>query len=230
AGCSDEELGALLDLDIFADPTRMHLQDVTKGLTEEMRRDISRSAAKYEEQLIFGRRIYDARKAGNEALAEQIKKEAEALGIKPFEAYKPLTKSEIEALNARIDGLVKQLETASPEQAKKIIEEVGQSQGQILAEGGGGYATGGGVRVNVTERPEDIAKMPPTHNPGVLWPEQRYTAILAEGPHLDHAAAELAVQGEKPEFYAAAVKNIGKHGNRVTTVLGPEIMAANKLE
>ena len=51
AGCTNEELEKLLDLDVFADPSRMHLQDVTKGLTDEMRRNISKSAAKYEEQL-----------------------------------------------------------------------------------------------------------------------------------------------------------------------------------
>jgi hypothetical protein len=224
AGCDSSELEKLLDLDVFADPSRMHLQDVTKGLTDEMRRDISRSAAKYEEQLIFARRIYDARKAGNDVLAEQITKEAEALGIKPFEGYKPLTKGEIDALQGRLDNLVKKLETASEAEKKQIIEEVGQTQGQILAEGGGGYATGGGVRLNVTERPMDIAKMPKVLTP--RWPEVRYTAILAEGTHMDSAIQKLALEGTTPEAYAAAVKNIGKHGNRMVEVLGADVAHA----
>jgi hypothetical protein len=224
AGCDSSELEKFLDLDVFADPSRMHLQDVTKGLSDEVRRDISRSAAKYEEQLIFGRRIYDARQAGNEALAQQITKDAEALGIKPFEGYKPLTKGEIEALNSRLDGLIKKLETASEAEKKQIIEEVGQTQGQILAEGGGGYATGGGVRLNVTERPMDLAKMPKTLTP--RWPEVRYTAILAEGTHMDAAVSKLAIEGSTPEAYAAAVKNIGKHGERMTSVLGADVAKA----
>ncbi len=228
AGCSNEELGKLLDLDVFADPSRMHLQDVTKGLSDEVRRDISKSAAKYEEQLIFAKRLFDAKAAGNDALVAQIKADAEALGIKPFEGYKPLGKGEIEALNTRIDGLCKKLETASEAEKKQIIEEVGQSQGQVLAEGGGGYATGGGVRVNVTERPIDLPNMPKTLTP--RWPEVRYTAILAEGPHLDKAAGELAAAAVGPEAYADAIKALGKHGNRVTGVLGAEFMQANQLE
>jgi hypothetical protein len=227
AGCKSDDLEKLLDLDVFADPSRMHLQDVTKGLTDDVRRDISKSAAKYEEQLIFGRRIYDARQAGNEALAQQISKEADGLGIKPFEGYKPLSKGEIDALQGRLDGLVKQVETAGEAEKKKLIEEIGQTQGQILAEGKGGYATGGGVRLNVTERPIDKLKMPGVVTP--RWPEVRYTAILAEGPHMDSAIGKLAAEGSTPEKYAAAIKNIGKHGERMTSVLGADVAAPNTL-
>jgi hypothetical protein len=232
AGCDSSELDKLLDLEVMADPTRMHLQDVVEGMTEETRRDISRAAARYEEQMIYARRIYKARAAGNEKAAQEAIKEAETLGIKPFEGYRPLSSSEITALNRKLDGLVEKLKTATEAEKKQLIEEIGQTQAQILSDNPFAYSTGGGIRLNVTERPEDIAKMPTVLTPTgkEIWPEMRYTAILAEGPHMDEAAAHLALSGQTPKEYVDAIKNIGKHGQRVTKSLGADVVESTMLD
>ena len=229
AGIGVDELDHVLNAEVFVDPSRMHLQDVVKGLPDDVRREISRQAARYEEQMVFGRRLFEA--ADDEAKAA-IRKEAEALGITPWEGYKPASPADIATKQKQIDGWIKELESTTDSAAKKdLVDKVGKNQGEILAAGEGGYATGGGVRVNVTDRPIDADRLPiKTKTP--LYPEQRYTAILAEGPHLDRAVSSLAKPGATAEEAVQAIRNIGKHGERVTQLVGGDVapLAAGKGE
>ena len=78
------------------------------------------------------------------------------------------------------------------------------------------------MRVNVTERPGDADRLPvKVQTP--LFTEQRYTAILAEGPHLDRAVASLTKPGATAEEAVQAIRNIGKHGERVTQLVGGDV-------
>ena len=52
-----------------------------------------------------------------------------------------------------------------------------------------------------------------------MWPDEWYTAILAELPLLDHSAMALKTPKDAAEI-GAAVRDIGKHGDRLVQVLG----------
>ena len=47
---------------------------------------------------------------------------------------------------------------------------------------------------------------------GLTWPAQRYTAILGEGTHLDHALAGIRLSGGDPADLINSFKSFGKHG------------------
>jgi hypothetical protein len=238
AGIKNNELGRLLDADMFVDPARIHLHTVTQGLTPETVARIEKEATRFEEQLIFGRRLWEARQAGDAALEAEVRAEARALGIqKVWEGYKPMSADQIAARQRDIDLWVKELETATDEAHKEgLIQKIGRNQAEILAEGKGGYATHGGVHVNVTTRAGDFDKMPEAYRralgervaAGRLYTTERYTAILAEGPHLDRAVREIgaAVKGgaEHVAELADAIKDFGKHGERVANLLGADVV------
>ena len=84
AGIGVDELDHVLNAEIFVDPSRMHLQDVAKGLAADTRAALSKKAALYEEQMVFGRRLFEAT---DEEAKAAVRKEAEALGITPWEGY-----------------------------------------------------------------------------------------------------------------------------------------------
>jgi hypothetical protein len=158
--------------------------------------------------------------------------------VKINEAYKPLTAAEISALERRMDGWAKQLEAlgegGSEAERKRLIEQIGRAQAEALASNPNMYGTGGSIRSWVTERmdPEKGIRdreviLDALGNPqvrgGLTWPAQRYTAILGEGTHLDHALRTIRSSGGDPAKLMNAFKSFGKHGERVTQILGRDI-------
>lgn len=236
AGIDRKQLEKILDADAAVDPTRMHLHDVAPGISAETHAMIDREAARHQEALIYSRRFHDA--GGDVAIQEQVRREAAANGVKINEAYKPLTAAEISALERRMDGWAKQLEAlgegGSEAERKRLIEQIGRAQAEALASNPNMYGTGGSIRSWVTERmdPEKGIRdreviLDALGNPqvrgGLTWPAQRYTAILGEGTHLDHALAGIRRTGGDPGDLMNALKSFGKHGERVTQILGRDV-------
>src|SRR5215218_2839960 len=236
AGIDRKQLEKILDADAAVDPTRMHLHDVAPGISPETHAMIDREAARHQEALIYSRRFHDA--GGDVALQEQVRREAAANGVKINEAYKPLSPAEISALERRMDGWAKQLEAlgegGSEAERQRLIEQIGRAQAEALASNPNMYGTGGSIRSWVTERmdPEKGIRdreviLDALGNPqvrgGLTWPAQRYTAILGEGTHLDHALAGIRSSGGDPAALMNAFKSFGKHGERVTQILGRDV-------
>jgi hypothetical protein len=222
AGIGSDELGKVLDAAFMVDPTRMHLQDVMKhGVSDKARAELARGQALFDEQLVYGRRIHDAKEAGDAAGAEKILADARARGIDPME-FKPLSERQRQALELQVDSMMKQLDTTADEAAKKdLIMRIHQAQAMINASTPDAYMMAGGVALNVSMRDVDKAKMPAMT--GVPGATERYGAALDETIFLDEARRTIA----SAEFGAAdlakkiadEVKNLGKHGERMAKQL-----------
>lgn len=218
AGCSPDELRGLLHGDVFIDPTRMLLHATESGLTPAMRATLAREAREYQEGLMNGRRLYLARQHGDDALVKALEEEMASRGVTPLE-WKPLSESEISKLAADIDTEMALLEKAIEEGEKaRLIRSIAQKEATIKASEEGAYATSGGIWRWVFERPGDKGKFGKKALME-MWPDERYTAILAELPSLDHSAAALKYPKDVGEL-AGALRDLGKHGGRLTEVLG----------
>lgn len=221
SGTTPDNLGKLLYTDLFTDPRRMHLLD---ELPEGIRKAIAKEAATYERDLIWNQRLYQALEAGEESLAIEIRDQMKALGVKEVK-FTPMDKLDIHTLNNEIDGLHKKFadalasrDTAAQE---KLAREIGEKQALINAAEGGGYFSGGGVRKFVSEREEfaGFTKAELAEEARRLLPEQKFTAVLDQLPKLDEVANKL-LNALSPDDVAAALKGIGKYGERLTEMAG----------
>ncbi|HZB74821.1 MAG TPA: hypothetical protein VE526_01260 [Solirubrobacteraceae bacterium] len=226
AGVGTDELGKVLDAAFMVDPTRMHLQDVAKhGVSDKVRAELARGQAKVDEQVLYGRRLYDAKQAGDAAGAEKVLAEARARGIDPME-FKPLSENQRKALELQVDGMMKQLDQATEEAVKKdLIMRIHQAQAMINASTPDAYMMAGGVALNVSKRDIDAAKMP-AMAPGAPGAVERYGAALDETIFLDEArrvisTAEMGAV-DLAKKIADEVKNIGKHGERMAKQLADD--------
>jgi hypothetical protein len=226
AGIGTDELGKVLDAAFMVDPTRMHLQDVARhGVSDKVRAELARGQARFDEQVLYGRRVYDAKQAGDAAGAEKVLAEARARGIDPME-FKPLSDNQRKALELQVDGMMKQLDQATEEAVKKdLIMRIHQAQAMINASTPDAYMMAGGVALNVSKRDIDAAKMP-AMAPGAPGAADRYGAALDETIFLDEArrvisGADMGAT-DLAKKIADEVKNIGKHGERMAKQLADD--------
>jgi hypothetical protein len=227
-GTSPDGLEFSILADFFTDPTRLHLYD---KLSPALRTEISSRAEKVAEATIFAKTLNDAEKAGNKALADDLRAQMKALGIKEV-PFKPLVGADRSTLYTKIDDLHGQLEKAieANDQAaqKRLVEEIGDTQGLINAAEGGGYFSGGGTKALVSLK-EGLAK-------GAidLLPEQKYTALLDQLPKLYGECNNLLRAGMVAgEDTVAAIKGIAKYGERFSKLaseMGVAGQEAAKLE
>ena len=221
-GVSADDLSRLLYTDLFTDPRRMHLYDLIDDAA--LREQVARRAAGFEEELIWNRRLHEAVETGDDAMASSIREQMEQLGVRQT-TYTPLTAEEIQRLSGEIDNLHGQLQRAAragdtAEQAR-LAEQIARKQAMINAAEGGGYFSGGGVRRSVSEREEFPGFTPAeaaTEARRVL-PAQQFTHVLDQLPKLDEAVRMLA-RAERPDQIAAALKGVGKYGQRLSEVVG----------
>jgi hypothetical protein len=225
-GVGKDELKNMLDATIFVDPFRAHLYDVAKGLTDADRGAIAASQAGLEKRLIFGARLTEAQAKGDEKLAKQIIDEAAGHGVSDLKAFKPLTEAEQSALAREIDGLVKELQTTTdPARKAALTKSIGEKQAMINASHPEAYL-GGGVRIQVTGRAEDVKKFENLFpgagklGPGTESAAQRLIAVLSEGKFFDEAIATLRKPAADTIEVAGALKDLGKHGARACEVAG----------
>jgi len=217
-GASDQELKSMLDATVFVDPLRSHLADAVKDLAPEVRAQITKRSSEYEKQLIWAQRLQAAESHGKEAV-ERVMQEARDAGVTPWKGYKPLSVAEQAALAKDIDGLMAKLKAAGGKDTG-IIEEISRKQAQINAANPEAYL-GGGVRFWVTGRPGDIEEFAKA---GIKIADeatvhQRIIAALSEGKFMDEAIATIRKGGATAEEIGAALKDLGKHGDRMAKVL-----------
>lgn len=229
-GVGRDKLEFMLDADAAVNPARMHLQDVAKGLSPQTYAAIEREAARHQETLVANRRWYDAVQAGDKPLQEKLAKEAGERGVTIDKSWAPLTAEQVAGAERRMDKWAQQLADleksgATEAQKQALIQDIGRTQAEVLATNPNMYATGGAIRQNVSTRPRDKEKIEEAL--GVKFdkppfPASRYTAILGEGPFLDKAIAAIR-SSEKVQDIVKALKDFGKHGERVTQALGRDI-------
>ena len=218
-GTNESEAKLLLDFEVFVDPTRAHLQDVVAGLSADVRAEINARMATFEKQMIFGARLSEA-KAEGEAAMEAVRAEAKSMGVTPFEGFVKLSAAEQTKLAQQIDTMVTKLGSVTDAgERAKLVEQISRSQAMINASHPDAYV-GGGVRLWVTERPMDQAAFATA---GVqlktgLGDSQRVVAALSEGRWMQKAIGSLG-KASDAETAALALRNLGKHGERVTSVL-----------
>jgi hypothetical protein len=216
---------------MFTDPRRLHLYDV---LPQAARESLSKKQAAFQIQLIYNRRLYQAgwgtaeKGSIQEAQAITIRAQMTALGIKEA-PFKPLSQAQIAILNNEIEHLHKQLNKALASGGEvtqtKLIEDIAQRQAMINASEGGGYIGSGQVRRMVSERPGE--KIPPLKENLPTLTAERVTAVLDELAALDKDYLKLVKQASRlakesavdPPKLVAALKDIGKHGDRLVKVV-----------
>lgn len=216
---------SLLDAEVFVDPFRSHLIDIMKDVAPAVRERLSAKMAGWERQMVYGARYKEALKVSREA-GEKVLKEAESLGIKPFLEFEPLSPSEQKRIAGLIDGWMGELKAGTGD-AEELIERISKAQAQINASHADAYV-GGGVRVWVTGREEDVAKLAAAIgiDPDVLRSAtvaQRVIAALTESKWLEASVRRLAAPPKGTEDLgklAKAVSDIGKHGGRAAQQLG----------
>lgn len=216
-------LDKMLYIGLFTDPTRMHMFDKFP----ELAADLSKSAASFEEQLIWSAERARLAKS-NPARAERVLAQMQELGIKPIENFEALSEKAADVLSAdqdRLMGEIKALlekEPADLAAAKPKMQELAQTQAQINVHERGGYFSGGGVRRFVTEDP----KAPfPGYEPGsapAKQGSQEYMAATDQVAKLREALekvhnVDLASPNAMIEL-PGSIKSVAKYGNRFTQV------------
>jgi len=236
-GVRRDRLEFLLDADAAVNPSRMHLQDLVKGISEAAHEAILQVSAKHQEKLIFARRWHDAVEARDQHLMRQLDELAAATGIGDIpKTWKPMSPQEIAGLERAIDewaGQLAKLEKRGGEEAAKrgYIEKIGAAQAEVLANNPNMYLDAGNIKTLVTRRPIDASKIEAALGAldaeslarlGTVFPQERYLKILGEGPHIDHAFRGIR-QGENAQKIAEALKAFAKHGQRVLDTIGADV-------
>jgi hypothetical protein len=80
-GVKRDRLEFLLDADVAVNPSRMHLQDLVKGISDETHQAILATSARHQEKLVFARRWHDAVEANDQYLMKQLEELASSAGI-----------------------------------------------------------------------------------------------------------------------------------------------------
>jgi hypothetical protein len=214
----------LLDAEIFVDPFRAHLIDIMKDIAPAVRERISAKMGEWERRMVYGAKYKTALKESQQA-ADKVLKEAESLNIKPFMEFEPLSANEQKRVAGLIDGWMGKLRSGEGD-PDELIEMISKAQASIGASHADMYV-GGGVRVWVTGRDEDVAKLAAAigMDPEVLKSAasaQRVIAALTEAKWFEAAAKRLHAPSATDDLAKLAkdVSNIGKHGGRAAQQLG----------
>jgi hypothetical protein len=234
-GVGKKEMEELLDASILIDPTRSHLYDMAKGLSEADRSAIEATQTGLEMRLMFGVRLFKANANGELELADKIIAQAKAHGIDGLRPFEPLSDAKQLATAREIDGILKELQASTdPARNKDLVKKIGEAQAQINASNKETYL-GGGVRIHVTTRVDvekgiDDAKKLGTEFPtGRMTPTaaQRVMAALNEGKFFDKAIRTMKDPAATISDVADALKDLGKHGQRACEVAGGRGGTAN---
>lgn len=228
-GVPPERMGNLLYMDLFTDPRRMHLYDLIPD--SAIRERIAREAAGFERELIMNRRLYDARRAGNQELVDSILFEMRSPPTVREVGYTPMTPDEIRHASRELDELHAAFRAAEGNAARQgeLATEIARKQAMINASERGGYFSGGGVRTSVSERENfpGFTEAERATEARRMLPEQEFTHVLDQMPKMDQAIGEFRrVAGRdpmNPTDLARALKGVGKYGERFTEVVGSRL-------
>ena len=223
-GTNSKKAKVLLDAEIFVDPTRAHLIDIINSpeITQEVRDQISARMHQFETRAHWSAQYARAKGVSDEA-AQKVIADARSFGVDESmidKGFKLWSSAQQKAASKEIDGLMATVaETKDP----KLIEEIAQKQAFINASHSDAYV-GGGVRVWVTGREEDAAKLAEALGTTAdkltaVTAKQRIMAVVSEGKWLDAAVQTLSQGSADLKSLTRAITNAGKHGQRAATVL-----------
>jgi len=228
SGVGPDEIEDLLYASFFSDPRRMHLYAT---LSPELASRLTSKRAAFEMELIWSRRISLAEGSMKQSLIDQ----ANRLGVN-WTHFRDLSFKDLQLLKRDVDGLYQALGSAKDvAEQTKLIDAIAEKQALINATEGGGYFSGGGVQRWVSERdqfpsykPEEPKAWTPAHDLGNVMDQfakldETYSHLQ---PLLQEAQASL-----KAADVAAALKSVGKYGDRLTSgaksSLGVELTAGS---
>ncbi len=233
-GAPRENLSRLLYTDLFTDPRRMHLYDLIPDAS--LRERIAAEAAGFEREVIWNRRLYDALQANDRSLAATIREQMRQLGVREV-GYTPINAEEIHRMSVRIDSLHQELDAArrvgDTARQGELATEIARNQALINAAEGGGYFSGGGVRRSVSQASGEFEGFPGFTQAEIatearrMLPTQDFMHVLDQLPKLDEEIRSLrrlaGMEVIPPDRLSAALKGIGKYGERLTEVAGPNL-------
>jgi hypothetical protein len=217
AGSSAGEIERLLDAGIMTDPTRMHIYDLLDEGASVLRETVGERVLKLEEELVFARRLHEAR--GDAVMESAIRQEMAEAGIREV-PWRQLSAGERGQLAAEIDRLhasfVTAREAGDSGTAALLAEEIAQKQSLLNASSPGAYYTGGSVRRWVTERELLGGFGPEGTRPAAMTP-QRIADIGNQTDELHHAVRQLLSDTATDTDIAGLLKKFGKYGDRLST-------------
>ncbi len=214
-GMSPDQMRKLLAADFFTDPRRMFLYET---LPAQMRDRVAARQAAVESQLIWNGRLTEARAAGDKVAEQQVMAQMRQLGVpEAAGGVKLLSPEDIRVAEADIDKLHGEFEKAMASKDVVTAEQraiaIADRQAQVNAAGGGAYVSYGGVRKFAVEREAELA----ARLTGDMLEPGWYTSVLDQMPHMDHAVEELGQAMTRGDM-AAAMRSIGKYGDRMTNM------------
>lgn len=214
-GMTPPEMQRLLYADFFTDPRRMFLYE---RMPPEFRDRIAKRQAGVERQLIWHSELTAARNSGDKALEASVRGRMQRLGVPEVPGgVKLMSPEDIRVADGEIDKLhadfEKSLARKDYARAERRASDIADRQAQINAAGGGGYVSYGGVRKFAAERETELSIL----LGGEMLQPGWYTAVIDQMPHLRHAVEDLEKAVTKGDM-AAAMRGIGKYGDRMTTL------------
>jgi hypothetical protein len=128
-----------------------------------------------------------------------------------------MSPEDIRVAEADIDRLHGEFERAMGRKdlaaAEQRAMDIADRQAQINAASGGAYVSYGGVRKFAVEREKELA----ARLTGDMLQPGWYTSVLDQMPHMQHAVDELG-EAVTQGSMAAAMRSIGKYGDRLTNM------------
>jgi hypothetical protein len=230
-GMSPEQLGRLLYADFFTDPRRLFLYE---RMPPAFRDRIAKRQAELERQLIWNGELSAAIGSGDKALEASVRARMRRLGVPEAKGgVKLLSPEDIRVAEGEIDKLHADFEQAMARKdfarAERRATDIADRQAQINAASGGGYVSYGGVRKFAVEREPELAIL----LEGEMLRPGWHTAVIDQMPHLRHAVEDLQSAVTKGDM-AAAMRGIGKYGDRMTSLanvgLGTEAVGKGAFE
>ena len=214
-GMTPPEMQRLLYADFFTDPRRMFLYE---RMPATFRDRIAKRQAEVERQLIWNSELTAAVASGNKTVQASVRARMGRLGVPEVPGgVKLMSPEDIRVAEGEIDKLHKDFDQALARKdysrAERRASDIADRQAQINAAGGGGYVSYGGVRKFAAEREPELAIL----LEGEMLQPGWYTAVIDQLPHLRHAVEDLEKAVSKGDM-AAAMRGIGKYGDRMTTL------------
>jgi hypothetical protein len=214
-GMSVEQMHSLLYADFFTDPRRMFLYE---KLPQTLRTKVARRQAGVERQLIWNNELSQAVASGNKELEASVRARMERLGVPEVKGgVKLLSPEDIRVAEAEIDrlhaGFEKALARKDYQSSERIASAIADRQAMINAASPGAYASYGAVRKYAVEREAVLA----IELEGQMLPAGWHTAVIDQMPHLRRAVEDLDAAVTAGDI-AAAMRSIGKYGDRMTSM------------
>jgi len=215
-GVPVDEINHVLHASVLVDPRRMHLYD---KLPEA--ESIAGRATEYEDRLDMSRRLYHARKQGDELEVKSLEAQMERrqLSELPYTPLSPGERVELGELSDRLYDKFAQAEQATDK--ARLAEEIAHVEALLKAEEPEALKFGGAVAEHGSRREKlggyELASAPPTPRAHARG------SMLAMNEALDEA--ERLLTSSRMEDLVDGLQKLGKVGERQAKTGGEALVA-----